>query len=83
MSTASRTWTVARQVAFFPTTSGGKLHAARKVSRQAACGAMVDLEPAVWVTTSVGESSTSVHPMVCRRCLSATTTPNGDHGVEQ
>lgn len=68
-------WTVARQIAFYPSTSGGKLHAAWKVSQTAVCGAAVELEPSPWVTTSQGQPSEKVHPMVCRRCLRLSTTP--------
>jgi hypothetical protein len=69
------TWTVARQVAFFPSVAGGKLHAANKISRTAVCGIAAELDSVAWVTVSQGQDSGKVAPMVCRRCLRATTRP--------
>lgn len=85
MTTAKpRTWTVANQIAFYPSVSGGKIHAAHKISRVAVCGIAAELERAPWYTTAVGQDSDRVHRMVCRRCLAATTRPGTDaHGIER
>ena len=74
MHSAQDTWTVARQVPFFPSASGGKLHAAWAGTHTAVCGRPAALHPVAWIYTAEGERSADVHPMVCRRCLRLTTT---------
>lgn len=74
---SSRTWTVARQIAFFPTERSGKLHAAWKVSGQAACKATLLVQTTSTgpvIRTAQGDDSAKVHPMVCKRCLYLTTS---------
>lgn len=79
-------FTVARQVAFFPSMTGGKIHAAWKVAGTAVCGTNVelDLASAPWVSIAQGDDSARVHPMVCRRCLNLTARPGvSGQGVRQ
>lgn len=78
MHRASDTWTVARQVAFYPAEDGkGKWHAAWLVSNTAVCGKPVVLDVSDNVIHSVqGEQSNRIHPFACKRCVRL-TTPEG------
>lgn len=84
MHSASHTWTVARQIAFFPSVSGGKIHAAHKISHTAVCGVAADLQPVAFYHTSEGQQSDKVHRMVCKKCLRLSTAPGySGSGYEQ
>lgn len=84
MHTAGDTWTIARQIAFFPSTSGGKIHAARKITHTAVCGAAAELEPTPWYHTEAGQASEKVAKMVCKKCLRLSTTSGVSAvGIEQ
>lgn len=69
--------TVTEPVRFFPTADNrGKWHAARKVSGVAVCGAAAELDysSGAWITSTVGALQSTVHPLVCRRCLKTAKT---------
>lgn len=73
----TRTWTVARQIAFYaPADMRGKWHAAWKITHTPVCGAPAELGQNA-IRTEQGQQSDKVHPLVCRRCLRLSTT----HGV--
>lgn len=68
---ATRTYLTAH-----PTADGnGKYHAASPVTGLPACGATptLDLDPMKSIHVRPGTDTTSVHPIVCRRCLAAAT----------
>jgi hypothetical protein len=69
------TWTVARQIAFYGTTTGGKWHAAWLITHTPVCGTPATLVTDSPIRTHVGQSSADVHRVVCRRCLRLSTWP--------
>ena len=84
MHTKNRTWTVARQMAFFaPVDMKGKWHAAWKVDHSTVCGTPVELSTDA-IHAVQGQESNKVHPFACKRCLRLSTIPGvSGLGMEQ
>jgi hypothetical protein len=76
------TWTIAHPVPFFPSTSGGKIHAKWAATNQPVCWSRVTLHQDAWIWARVGMDSGYAHPMMCKTCLRLTTkTASNLNGV--
>ena len=74
--------TTTAQIAMFASTSGGKVHAANKISHTATCGAAVELDSTPMLHIHTRDER--VHPMACKRCVTAVNRPGFmTTGVEQ
>lgn len=73
-----RTFTITRAGRFLPPADmKGKWHMANPIVPNPACGSLATLNPAGGaLVTRVGDSSDSVHPLVCRRCLAINEARN-------